>query len=85
MSEPGHNSAATRDELAAFVQRIERLKDEKKNAVAEYNDAIKDVYAEAKGRGYDKTAMNEAMRMRAKSNEQRQVVSFYFDVLDIFS
>lgn len=85
MGEIGHNSTATRDELMSFVQRVERLKDEKKNAAAEYNDAIKDVYAEAKGRGYDKAAMNEVMRMRAKSNEDRQMVNFYFDVLDIFS
>ncbi len=85
MSEPGHNSAAARDELMAFVQRVERLKDEKKNAAAEYSDAIKEVYAEAKSRGYDKAAMNEVMRMRAKSDDQRQIVSFYFDVLDIFS
>lgn len=85
MGEVGHNSAATRDELMAFVQRVERLKDEKKNAAAEYSDAIKEVYAEAKGRGYDKKAMDEVMRMRAKSDDERQIVNFYFDVLDIFS
>lgn len=83
--EVGHNSAATREELLAFVQRVERLKDEKKNAAAEYGEAIKEVYAEAKGRGYDKKAMDEVMRMRAKSDDERQIVNFYFDVLDIFS
>ena len=36
-----------------YAQRIERLKDEKAVAVAEYSEAIKEVWAEAKGRGFD--------------------------------
>ena len=82
--EAGHNSAATKDELLGYVQRIERLKDEKAAAVAEYIDAIKEVWAEAKGRGFDKKALGEVLRVRAMSDEQREVTRFYFDVADVF-
>ena len=83
--EAGHNSAATKDELLGFAQRIERLKDEKQNAVAEYSDAIKEVWAEAKSRGFDKKALGEVLRIRAMSDEQRQIVQFYLDVAEVFS
>ncbi len=82
--ETGHNSAATKDELLGYAQRIERLKDEKAVAVAEYSDAIKEVWAEAKGRGFDKKALGEVLRMRAMSDEQREVTRFYFDVAEVF-
>lgn len=84
MSEIGHNSAATKDELLGYAQRIERLRDEKAAAVAEYSDAIKEVWAEAKGRGFDKKALGEVLRMRAMSDEQREVTRFYFDVAEVF-
>lgn len=80
----GHNSKATKDELLGYAQRIERIKDEKKLATVEYNDAIKDVWAEAKGRGFDKKALGEVLRMRAMSDEQRQLVEFYLDVAEVF-
>jgi uncharacterized protein (UPF0335 family) len=83
-AQAGHNSAATKDELLGYAQRIERLKDEKKNATLEYDDAIKEVWAEAKGRGFDKKALNEVLRMRAMSDEQRQLVEFYLDVAEVF-
>lgn len=85
MAEAGHNSTATKDELLGYAQRVERLKDEKKNATMEYNDAIKEVWAEAKGRGFDKKALGEVLRMRAMSDEQRQLVEFYLDVAGVFS
>lgn len=80
----GHNSAATKDELLGYAQRIERLKDEKAVAVAEYLEAIKEVWAEAKGRGFDKKALCEVLRMRALSDEQRDMTKFYLDVTGVF-
>lgn len=84
MTAEGHNSKATKDELLSYAQRIERLKDEKTAAVLEYSDAIKEVWAEAKGRGFDKKALGEVLRMRAMSDEQRQIVNFYLDVAEVF-
>lgn len=87
MSEIGHNSGAQRvaqEELAALIERIERLQDEKKVAAAEYRDQINAVWAEAKARGYDKKAMQQAMRLRALSDEDRAVVNLYLDNLGVF-
>lgn len=80
----GHNSRAAKDELVGLIERIERLKDEKAVATREYSDAIKEVYAEAKGRGYDKKAMDHAMKLRAMDSEARAIVGFYCDVLEVF-
>jgi hypothetical protein len=42
-------NGVARDQLRAFIERIERLEEEKKSIA----DDIKDVYAEAKGTGFD--------------------------------
>lgn len=84
MTTEGHNSRAAHEELNAFVQRIERLKDEKKLAAQEHNDMIKEVMAEAKGRGYDAAAIREVIRLRAMSDEKRETLNFYSDVLGVF-
>ena len=82
----GHNSkVAATDKLLAFAKRIERLTDEKKLAVAEYGEAIKEVWAEAKGQGYDVKALKEVIRIRAMDEDTRTTIGFYADVLDVFS
>lgn len=55
-------------ELRQFIERIERLEEEK----ATLNDDIKDVYGEAKGRGYDTKAMRTIIRLRKKDPNERQ-------------
>ena len=54
-------------ELRQFVERIERLEEEKK-AVA---DQIKEVMAEAKGRGYDVKTLRKIVSLRKKDPEER--------------
>ena len=49
-----------RDQLRAFIERIERLEEEKK-AIA---DDVKEVYAEAKGSGFDTKVMRQIIRIR---------------------
>ena len=49
-----------KDHLKAFVERVERLEEEKK-AIA---DDIRDVYAEAKGSGFDVKALRAIVRLR---------------------
>ncbi len=64
-------SAATKvakDHLKAFVERIERLEEEKKTI----SDDIKDVYAEAKGNGYDVKALRSVVRLRKQDSDERK-------------
>ena len=56
-----------RDQLRAFIERIERLEEEKKTI----GDDINDVYGEAKGRGYDTKAMKKIVAMRKKDANER--------------
>ena len=56
-----------KDHLKAFIERIERLEEEKK-AIA---DDIRDVYAEAKGNGFDVKALRTIVRMRKQDANER--------------
>ena len=49
-----------KDRLRGFVERVERLEEEKK-ALA---DDIKEVYAEAKGEGFDVKTLRQVIRLR---------------------
>lgn len=62
-------------ELRQFIERIERLEEEKGNIA----DDIKDVYGEAKGRGYDMKAMKAIVRLRKKDANQRIEEETIFD------
>lgn len=54
-------------ELRQFIERIERLEEEKQTIA----DDVKDVYGEAKGRGYDTTAMKTIIKLRKKDKDER--------------
>lgn len=56
------------DELRLLIERAERLEEEKKGIA----DDIKDVMAEAKGRGYDAKAIRKIMAIRKKKREEYQ-------------
>ena len=55
-------------QLRAFIERIERLEEEKKTI----SDDIKDVYAEMKGTGFDTKAVRTIIRLRKKDQAERQ-------------
>lgn len=55
------------DELRLLIERIERLTEEKKGIA----DDIKDVFAEAKGRGYEPKIMREMVKLRAMEGDAR--------------
>ena len=57
-----------KDQLKAFVERVERLEEEKK-AIA---DDIRDVYAEAKGNGFDVKALRTIVRLRKQDIDERK-------------
>lgn len=55
-------------ELRQFIERIERLEEERTTL----NDDIKEVVAEAKGRGYDTKTIRTIVRLRKKDANQRK-------------
>lgn len=55
-------------ELKQFIERIERLEEEKAGIAAD----IKEVYAEAKGRGYDVKVLRKVVSLRKKDPQQRR-------------
>ena len=57
-----------KDHLKAFVERIERLEEEKK-AIA---DDIRDVYGEAKASGFDVKALRAIVRLRKQDADERR-------------
>lgn len=71
-------------QLRTFVERVERLEEEKK-AIA---DDVKDVFGEAKGQGYDTKVMKEMIRLRRLDKEKRDEAEakrqMYADALGIF-
>lgn len=56
-----------RDQLRAFIERIERLEEEKKTIA----DDVKDVYGEAKSMGYDTKIMKKVIALRKKDEQER--------------
>ena len=57
-----------KEQLKAFIERVERLEEEKK-AIA---DDIRDVYAEAKGSGFDVKALRAIVRLRKQDIDERR-------------
>jgi uncharacterized protein (UPF0335 family) len=57
----------TNNQLKSIVERIERLEEERKSI----GDDIRDVYAEAKGNGYDVKALRAVIRMRKQDANDR--------------
>jgi uncharacterized protein (UPF0335 family) len=58
----------TKEHLKAFVERIERLEEEKKAT----SDDIRDVYNEAKVNGFDIKAMRVIVRLRKQDTNERK-------------
>lgn len=78
MAEPGGVAAG---QLRAFIERIERLEEEKQTIA----DDIRDVYAEAKGNGFDVKVMRQIVRIRkqdkAEREEQEAILDLYLQAL----
>lgn len=71
--------------LKAFVERVERLEEEKK-AIA---DDIRDVYAEAKSNGFDVKALRAIIRLRKQDTSERleheAIIDTYMHALGMLS
>ena len=64
-----------RDHLRAFIERIERLEEEK----ATLMEDIREIYAEAKGTGFDPKIMRQVVRIRKIEPDQRQEQEYVLD------
>ena len=75
------HSGVAAEELRQFVERVERLEEEKK-AIA---DDVKDVFAELKGRGFDTKAVRTILRLRKQDRSERQeeeaILELYMNAL----
>lgn len=80
MNEIGHNSVS-KDQLKSIIERVERLEEDKAAVASD----IKDVYAEAKGNGYDTKALRAIVRRKradaAKVAEHEAIVELYMQSL----
>jgi uncharacterized protein (UPF0335 family) len=54
--------------LRAFIERIERMEEEKKAI----SDDIKEIYAEAKGNGFDTKVLRQIVRIRKQDRAERE-------------
>ena len=63
------------DQLRLFIERIERLEEEKKGIA----DDVKDVYAEAKANGYDTKTMRSIVRLRRMEKNARDEMDALLD------
>jgi uncharacterized protein (UPF0335 family) len=69
------NENVSAEQLRLFIERIETLEEEKKGIA----DDIKDVYAEAKGTGFDTKTMKAIVRLRKMEASARQEAEALLD------
>ncbi len=76
---------SSNNQLKSFVERIERLESEKAEIAAD----IKDIYAEAKGTGFDPKIIKKIVAMRKqdadKMREEQALIATYMDALGMLS
>ena len=62
------NTSVAADQLKQFIDRLERLEEEKAGIAGD----IKDVYAEAKGNGFDTKVLRKIIAIRKRDYAERQ-------------
>lgn len=81
----GHNSGFAKEHLKSIVERVERLEEEKKATA----DDIKEVYAEAKGQGFDSKIVRKVIQLRKMDATDRQeheeILNLYLSALGMQS
>lgn len=74
-----------KEQLKSIVERIERLEEEKKTITGD----IKEVYAEAKGNGFDTKILKMIVRLRKKEanerEEEQSLLDLYMSALGMIS
>ncbi len=81
MSDSDVTGGVAAQELRSFIERVERLEQEKKDIA----DQIKEVMAEAKGRGYDTKVMRKIVSLRKRDQddiaEEEAILDMYKSAL----
>ena len=77
--------SVSQDQLRAFIERVERLHEERKSIA----DTIKEVYAEAKGNGFDVKVLRQIVRIRKQDHnermEQEALLDLYMAALGMYA
>jgi uncharacterized protein (UPF0335 family) len=80
-AKPGSVAGIAGDQLKSYIERIERLSEE----VAALKEDIKEVFAEAKGNGFDTKIMRQVIRIRKMDkddvDEQETLLDIYMRAL----
>lgn len=75
----------TNNQLKSLIERIEKLEDDKRSIA----DDIKDVYAEAKGNGFDPKILRKVVALRRQDADKRLVeqtlISTYMEALGMLA
>lgn len=79
------SDSVAQDQLRAFIERIERLEEEK----AAISEDIKEIYAEAKGNGFDTKVLRKIVTIRKQDHnermEQEALIELYLTALGMAS
>ena len=74
-------NATAQGQLKSIIERVERLEQEK----AEVAEQIKEVFAEAKGNGFDVKVLRKVVRIRkqdrAKRQEEEAILDLYLSAI----
>lgn len=80
MAYPDNQDSVAQDQLRAFIERIERMEEEKAAISAD----IKEIYSEAKGNGFEVKVLRRVVNIRKNTNaykEQEAVLALYMSAL----
>jgi uncharacterized protein (UPF0335 family) len=79
------SDAVAPDLLKAFVERIERLEEEKASITGD----VKEVYAEAKTQGFDTKILRKVVALRkrdaAERREEEEIMDLYLQALGMMA
>lgn len=81
IAEGDNATKAAAEDLKSYAERIARLEDEK----AVLSEDIKEVYAEAKARGYDVKALRTVLSLRKKDEGTLAAIHLYGERMGIFA
>jgi uncharacterized protein (UPF0335 family) len=76
----GHNGVAG-EQLRSIIERVERLSEEKESIAS----GIRDVFAEAKGNGFDPAIIKERKLDKAERQERKALLELYREALGMLA